>query len=179
MSVIPGEGDELARALAPLRNPLAYAAKNDFENLARVKDLEPTLIAAAERAQTVICDPRVQAALRGIVQQLGVPTGDRKSVLRGVAETLERIVRFGVQQDTRPTERHGSTSSIDPLKRPSAETRKRSKLPGTRPKPTVAQEPSASPAVAVATRPRLTGPLTLTSPVHRIRGVGPEIAKRL
>jgi ATP-dependent DNA helicase RecG len=153
------EGEDLARALAPLRNPLAYAAKNDFENLARVKDLEPTLIAAAERLP-----PALRSALADVLADLGRP-GERKAKLRAVAERLEKLVR-GDLRDTLGREPHAPSASL------SSASDKKSRTSSKADRP-------VAPAVAVAKKPRMVGPLRLDSEVQFVRGVGPGLAQLL
>ncbi|MEZ0311840.1 MAG: ATP-dependent DNA helicase RecG [Myxococcota bacterium] len=82
--------EELAQLLMPLRNPLTFAARNDFENVERIKDLEKTLIAAATRLTAVVRDGGAKQRLATILRVLEAP-GARKEKVRRVLEEVEAI----------------------------------------------------------------------------------------
>ena len=153
--------DELAAALAAIANPLRFAARDDFEHVDRVRDLDATLRRAAERLQAFDPPATVLSVLRAFVDALpqnGVPHAQRVEALRSTLVKLDELTAAVCE-------------AVGIAAQPPVEPR---------------SPPAESPAPIEKRPPRPRAPrsaapagLSLESPVQYVKGVGPKLAALL
>jgi ATP-dependent DNA helicase RecG len=79
-----------AEAIEAIRKPLLFAARDDFQHLARVRDLGPTALAAVDRALALAIPRDAREALRAVRDAFAEPpAGDalRDAIQRALART--------------------------------------------------------------------------------------------
>ena len=150
---------EYREMLVAIARPLQFVSRNNFENLARVKDLENTLARAAGRAIEHAPSQEIVEQLHAFLKALpapNAPTPKRVSTLRSSLTQIENLLQQGLPVAKVPLENITPAAKSIPRRKPVS-------APKTAvPKKNPALEPTS---------------LRPDTPIQFVKGVGPKTAQ--